>query len=67
MLFFRNREKQDMCNSFVSVLSIFRSRQGQGLVEYVLIISLVAIVLIAGLLGLQGGLSGLYLGVVAAL
>ena len=48
-------------------LSIFRRREGQGLVEYVLIISLVSIVLIAGLQGLQGGINGLYLTVIAAL
>ncbi len=50
-----------------TIASIFRRNEGQGLTEYVLIISLVAIVLIAGLQALQGGLSGLYLTVVAAL
>jgi Flp pilus assembly pilin Flp len=53
-----------MWNIFVS---IYRGRKGQGLVEYVLIISLVSIVLIAGLQLLQGGISGLYLTVIAAL
>ncbi len=56
-----------MWNAFVSVASNFRRREGQGLVEYVLIISLVSIVLIAGLQLLQGGISGLYLTIIAAL
>ncbi len=49
------------------ILSVFRRKEGQGLVEYVLIISLVSVVLIAGLQLLQGGISGLYLTVIAAL
>jgi len=44
-----------------------RSEEGQGLVEYALIIALVAIVLIAGLQALSGGITGAFNTIVAAL
>ena len=56
-----------MWNAFVSVVSVFRRREGQGLVEYVLIISLVSILIIAGLQAFQGSVSGLYQAIIAVL
>ncbi len=53
-----------MWNAFVSV---FRRSEGQSLVEYVLIISLVSILIIAGLQAFQGSVSGLYQVIVAVL
>jgi Flp pilus assembly pilin Flp len=49
------------------VKSVFRKEEGQSLVEYALIIALVAVVLIAGLQALQGGITGAFTGVVASL
>ena len=36
----------------------FRDEDGQGLVEYVLIIALIAILVLGGLAAVQGGISG---------
>ena len=44
-----------------------RSEKGQSLVEYALIIALVAIVLIAALTALAGGIQGAFTTIVAAL
>ena len=46
---------------------LFRSRKGQSLVEYALIIALVAVVLVAGLQTLEGGVTGTFNGIVASL
>ncbi len=47
--------------------SIRRDEEGQSLVEYALIIALVAVVLIAGLQALQGGVTGAFNNVIASL
>jgi pilus assembly protein Flp/PilA len=44
-----------------------KSEEGQGLVEYALIIVLVAVVLIAGLVALQGGIETAFTNTTAAL
>jgi Flp pilus assembly pilin Flp len=44
-----------------------REEEGQSLVEYALIISLVAVVLIAGLQALQGGITGVFNNILASL
>ena len=41
--------------------------KGQSLVEYALIIALVAVVLVAGLQTLQGGITGTFNGIVGSL
>lgn len=48
-------------------LQYVRREEGQSLVEYALIISLVAVVLIAGLNALQGGITGVLNNTVASL
>ena len=40
--------------------NIIRNQKGQGMVEYGLIIALVAVLLIGGLTALQGGISGTF-------
>ncbi len=50
-----------------SLLSIFRKEEGQSLVEYSLIIALVAVVLIASLQALQGSITATFNNVVASL
>ena len=49
------------------VKSVFRKDEGQSLVEYALIIALVAVVLIGGLQALQGGITGAFNNVIAQL
>ncbi len=53
-----------MTHQFVSVLawvnSVSRREEGQGLVEYALIIALVAIALIVGLGALAGGIDAAF-------
>jgi pilus assembly protein Flp/PilA len=49
------------------VKSVFRKEEGQSLVEYALIIALVAVVLIGGLTALQGGIATSFANVVAKL
>ena len=44
-----------------------QQEEGQGLVEYALIIALVAVVLIAGLVALQGGIETAFTNVTASL
>ena len=39
---------------------MLRNQKGQGMVEYGLIIALVAVLLIGGLTALQGGISGTF-------
>ena len=46
---------------------IRRDEEGQSLVEYALIIALVAVVLIVGLQALQGGVTGAFNNVIASL
>ena len=50
-----------------ALLSMFRRKEGQSLVEYALIIALVAVVLIAGLQALSGGINGAFNAIVASL
>ncbi len=45
----------------------FQREEGQGLVEYALIIALVAVVLIAGLVALQGGIETAFTNITASL
>ena len=45
----------------------FQQEEGQGLVEYALIIALVAVVLIAGLVALQGGIETAFTNITASL
>ena len=47
--------------------SLRNKEEGQSLVEYALIIALVAVVLIAGLQALQGGITGVFNTIVATL
>jgi pilus assembly protein Flp/PilA len=49
------------------VLSLLRKKEGQSLVEYSLIIALVAVVLIGGLQALQGGINTAFNNVIAKL
>lgn len=49
------------------ILSVSRGEEGQSLVEYALIIALVAIVLIAALVALTGGITGTFAAITAAL
>ncbi len=46
---------------------MMKREEGQGLVEYALIIALVAVVLIAGLVALQGGIETAFTNVTASL
>jgi pilus assembly protein Flp/PilA len=45
----------------------FKEETGQGMVEYGLIIALVAVVLIVALVALNGGLTGIFSRITAAL
>ena len=56
-----------MWNAFVSVVSVFRRSEGQSLVEYVLVISLISIMLIAGLQTFQVSVDGLFQTIIAVL
>ena len=49
------------------VKSAVKKDEGQSLVEYALIIALVAVVLIAGLQALAGGIGGAFTAIVAQL
>jgi len=44
-----------------------RDEQGQGLVEYALIIALVSVLLVAALNTLQGGIDGVFTGIAGTL
>lgn len=50
-----------------SVLAMIRNEKGQGMVEYALIIALIAVALILGLQNLEGGISGTFTKIVNAL
>ena len=50
-----------------ALLSMSRRKEGQSLVEYALIIALVAVVLVAGLQALQGGINTAFQNVIAKL
>jgi pilus assembly protein Flp/PilA len=54
-------------NMWQYVKSIFGKKEGQSLVEYALIIALVAVVLIAGLQALQGGINTAFNNIIAKL
>ncbi len=56
-----------MKNHLSLALRLNKDIRGQGIVEYVLIISLVSILLVGGLQAFQGGLSGLLMTAVAVL
>jgi len=59
-----------MLYQFVAMVNGFLATQkreeGQGMAEYALIIALVAIVLAASLTGLEGGIAGVFDGIVTA-
>ena len=48
-------------------MKLMKREKGQSLVEYALIIALVAVVLVAGLTALQGGISTTLTSIVASL
>ena len=50
-----------------TLLRLWRKREGQGLVEYALIIALVSIAVIAALTALGGGINNAFNAIVAAL
>jgi len=52
--------KQMMMKMMVKVMSVLRSEKGQGMVEYGLIIGLIAVILIGAITALSGGLSGIF-------
>jgi len=49
-----------MLSLFVRMYNLLRREEGQGLVEYGLIIGLVAIAVVGALVALQGGLDGVF-------
>lgn len=63
----RNIGREEPRMMLQALLSMFRRKEGQSLVEYALIIALVAVVLIAGLQALQGGITTAFNNVVAKL
>ena len=48
-------------------MRLFKRQDGQSLVEYALIIALVAVVLVAGLQTLEGGITGTFNSIVGSL
>ena len=52
--------KKMMLKAMVKLTNAFHSEKGQGMVEYGLIIGLIAVVLIVALTALQGGLGGIF-------
>ncbi len=48
-------------------MKLFKKDKGQSLVEYALIIALVAVVLVAGLQTLEGGITGTFNSIVGSL
>ncbi|HSH79427.1 MAG TPA: hypothetical protein VLA19_12970 [Herpetosiphonaceae bacterium] len=55
-----------MLKQYVALTQGLEAEEGQGLVEYALIIALVAVVLAASLTALAGGIDGVYDGIVTA-
>ncbi len=49
------------------LIGLIKEEQGQGMTEYGLIIGLVAVVLIGALVGLRGGLNGIFTSATTAL
>ena len=45
---------------FTMMQAVLQNKKGQGLVEYALIIALVAVVLIGGLTAMEGGIAGTF-------
>lgn len=45
---------------YIRLQNVLRSEKGQGMVEYALIIALVAVALITALTGLKNGISGTF-------
>lgn len=48
-------------------MKMLKNKKGQGLVEYALIIALIAVVLVVALQALQGGISGAFQDVITNL
>ncbi len=55
-----------MLKQYVALTQGLEAEEGQGLVEYALIIALVAVVLAGSLTALAGGIDGVYDGIVTA-
>lgn len=56
-----------MYNIWYDIKKIMKDKKGQGLVEYALIIGLIAVVLIVALQNVEGGISGVFQKIVTAL
>jgi pilus assembly protein Flp/PilA len=62
------REVRSMLwNVYESVRKVFRNEKGQGMVEYALIIGLIAVALLVALGNVEGGISGIFERIVTAL
>ncbi len=46
--------------SLTALWNVLRNQRGQGMVEYALIIALVAVALVAALVALKGGIAGVF-------
>jgi len=54
-------------NIWHDIKQIMKDKKGQGMVEYALIIGLIAVVLIVALQGVEGGISGVFQRIVTQL
>ena len=50
----------NIMNSFINLLSRMKNKKGQGMVEYGLIVGLIAIVVIVALTAMGGGLKSIF-------
>lgn len=57
----------EMLQQLMAYVEARKAEEGQGLVEYALIIALVAVLLVAALGGLRGGIEGVFSDIVAVL
>lgn len=59
---------QNVTEKYLSLVNAVENREeGQGLVEYALIIALIAVVLVAALTSLEGGIAGTFSTITAKL
>ncbi len=56
-----------LISCYVKVRNALHNKKGQGMVEYALIIALVAVVLAASLESLEGGIAGVFTDIVEKL